>query len=85
MSRRLRHAFLFVLGLVVIASTGVQGQQSVVTASDQIAVAAPLLGRRSPRAIAGQPLPTPCVGGSPLKSRSLHQKALRIPPSQPET
>src|ERR1700682_6102569 len=42
MSRRLCHAFLFVLGLVVIASTGVQGQQPVVTASDQIAVAAPL-------------------------------------------
>ena len=33
---------MFLLGLVVIASTGVQGQQPVVTVSDQIAVAAPL-------------------------------------------
>src|SRR6202171_1756049 len=42
MSRRLCHAFLFLLGLVVVASTGVQAQQPVVTAGDQIAVAAPL-------------------------------------------
>src|SRR6266404_3444909 len=42
MSRLLRHGFLFLLGLVVIASTEVQGQQPVVTVSDQSAVAAPL-------------------------------------------
>src|SRR6202521_2296073 len=42
MSRRLRHGFLFLLGLVVIASTGAHGQQPVVAGYDQVAVAAPL-------------------------------------------
>ena len=42
MSHRLRHGFLFLLGLVVIASTVAQGQQPLVAGNDQSAVAAPL-------------------------------------------
>jgi hypothetical protein len=42
MSRLLRHGFLFLLGLVVIASTGAHGQQPVVEANEPSAVAAPL-------------------------------------------
>jgi hypothetical protein len=42
MSHRLRHGFLFLLGLVVIASTVAHGQQPVVAGNDPIAVAAPL-------------------------------------------
>src|SRR5882762_4769807 len=46
MSRRLRHGFLFLLALVVIASTGAQGQQPgqqpVGVANEPSAVAAPL-------------------------------------------
>ncbi|HWZ72461.1 MAG TPA: DUF3300 domain-containing protein [Casimicrobiaceae bacterium] len=42
MSYRLRHGFLFLLGLVVIVSTVVHGQQPVVAANEPSAVATPL-------------------------------------------
>ena len=42
MSHRLRHGFLFLLALVVIASTVAYGQQPIVAAKEPSAVAAPL-------------------------------------------
>src|ERR1700682_3387186 len=42
MSRRLRHSFMFLIGLVAIVSTLAQGQQPVVAANESTAVAAPL-------------------------------------------
>src|SRR5258705_6860395 len=42
MSHRLRRGLFFLLGLVVIASTAVQGQQPVVAPNEPSAVAAPL-------------------------------------------
>src|SRR6202049_3842069 len=42
MSHRLRHGFLFLLGLVMIGSTVAHGQQPIVAGNDQIAVAASL-------------------------------------------
>src|SRR5437660_2664071 len=42
MSHRLRHSFMFLIGLVAIVSTLAQGQQPVVAANESTAVAAPL-------------------------------------------